>query len=533
MAKKKKLQVWLPLLLSLCVVAGMFLGYRLRGNMPSKRIFFVEKQKPAQEVLDLVRSRYVDKVNIDSLGVLAIESVLNALDPHSVYIPALKLPEINEGIEGVFLGIGIEFSILSDTVTTLRVLEGGPAEKSGLATGDKILSVNDHPVAGIGITSEKLKDLIQGRSGSTVKLELIHRGQTIEKEIKRGPVIVSSIDASYMVNDTTGYIRINKFSENTYKEFMKSMDGLNARGLKALILDLRDNGGGILTEAVHIADEFLDDNKLITYTEGIHSGKKEYRCDKPGVFEKGRLVVIINEGTASASEVLSGALQDWDRAIIVGRRSFGKGLVQEQYELSDGSGVRLTVARYFTPLGRSIQRPYEDGSEAYYHEIIDRFQHGEMESADSIHHEGQAIYTTANGRRLYSGGGITPDIFVPIDTLSLEKPVMRSLLNGSLNRFATNNFLKTQSSFEKLKTIDDYKRHYVVADSTLEQFKDEAKRDSVSINLNNHNQKNQLAIQIKQLTARLLWGSEGFFEVKNESDSMFTKSFGAITGLEK
>lgn len=525
---KKKLRVWLPLLFSMCVVTGMFIGYRLRGNMPNRNIFFVEKQKPVQEVLDLITRKYVDDVNVDSLGGVAIESILGGLDPHSVYIPASKLEEVNESLEGVFFGIGIEFSMINDTVTTLRVMEGGPGQKAGMKPGDKIIKVNDSLVAGNRTSADALKKLIRGKGGSKVKLMLLRLDREIEKEVRRGPVVVSSIDASYMANDTTGFIRINKFSDNTYKEFMAAMDKLNARGMKALILDLRDNGGGILTEAVHIADEFLGDNKLITYTEGAHAAKKEYRCDKPGVFEKGRLAVIINEGTASASEILAGALQDWDRAEIVGRRSFGKGLVQEQYELSDGSGLRLTVARYFTPLGRSIQRSYQNGNEAYYHEIIDRFRTGEMQSADSIVHPGKKIYRTASGRILYTNDGITPDIYVPIDTSVLDKPVMRTLANGSLDQFAADNFLANQDYFDRIKTVKDFITHFSVGDTLLKHFEARSRRDSIYFNLQNHRQMEQLAQQIKQLTARLIWGTEGFFETKNPTDPMFIKALEAL-----
>lgn len=530
MADKKKLQVWLPLILSLCVIAGMFIGYRIKGNMPNRGIFFVEKQKPVQEVLDLVHRKYVDNVNTDSLGNVAIQSILNGLDPHSVFIPVKRLQQLNEDLEGVFFGIGIEFSIINDTTNTLRVIKGGPSETAGLQVGDKFITVNDSLIAGNHTTVETIKDLIGGKGGSIVNVTLMRKGKEIRKEIKRGPVRLYSVDAAYMINDTTGFLRINKFSETTYKEFMAAMDTLNRRGMKSLILDLRDNGGGILTEAIHIADEFLDDTKLITYTEGAHSPKKEYKCDKEGVFEKGKVVVVINEGTASASEVLAGALQDWDRATIIGRRSFGKGLVQEQYELSDGSGLRLTVARYYTPLGRSIQRSYKNGNEAYYHDILDRFKHGEMESADSIKHAGQKKYTSASGRTLYGGGGISPDIFVAVDTLLFEKPVMKALMAGTLNEFVYYNYLNYPSAFKGLNTSTDFKMNYTVNDSVLHRFKQFAEKDSIYINLNNANQKYQLAVQIKILTARLIWGTEGFFETKNNSDSMIIKSLEVIDG---
>lgn len=528
MANKKKLQVWLPLLLSLCIIAGMFIGYRLRGNMPNRSIFYVEKQKPVEEVLELINKKYVDSVNTDSLGTLAIQTILSGLDPHSVYIPAKDLQQVNEGLEGVFFGIGIEYSIIQDTVVALRIIEGGPAKKSGLIPGDKFIRINDSLVAGNHTSNETIRNLSRGKAGSLVKVQLLRNGELLEKEIRRGPVMLFSIDAAYMVDDTTGFIRINKFSETTYKEFMKAMDTLNSQGMKALILDLRDNGGGILTESVHIADEFLDGNKLITYTIGAHSPKKEYRCDKKGVFEKGKLVVIINEGTASASEVLAGALQDWDRATIVGRRSFGKGLVQEQFELNDGSGLRLTVARYYTPLGRGIQRSYKNGNEAYYHEILNRFRTGEMESGDSIKHQGQKEFKTADGHILFSGDGITPDIFVPLDTLEFERPVMKALIKGTLDRFVFQNYMRHISQFEKIKSIKEYKSSFRADDATLHNFKDFAAKDSIFIDLANHNQRQQIENQIKKLTAQLLWGNLGFFEIKNPTDSMFTKSYEAI-----
>ena len=524
MANKKKLQVWLPLLLSLCVIAGMFVGYRIRGNMPNKGIFYVEKPKPVQEVLDLIQRKYVDDVNVDSLGSIALQTILDGLDPHSVYIPKQQLQEVNEDLEGLFYGIGVEFTVINDTTNIIRIIEGGPSEKAGLKTGDKFLKVDDSLIAGNHTSEESLKDLMRGKGGSKVTVTLMRNGDVIKKEITRGPVRLYSIDASYMVNDTTGYIRISKFSETTYKEFMSAMDKLHPLGMKALILDLRDNGGGILTEATHIADEFLDQDKLITYTEGAHSPKKEYRCDKDGVFEKGTLIVLINEGTASASEILSGALQDWGRATIVGRRSFGKGLVQEQYELSDGSGLRLTVARYYTPLGRSIQKPYSNGNEDYYHDILNRYKHGEMESADSIKHTNQQKYISKTGKILYGGGGITPDIFVPVDTLAFEKPVMKALLKGTLNEFVYLNYVAHQNNFTQFKSPTQFEEKYFPTDSVLLRLQAFAKKDSIQFNLSDANQKSQLEKQIKVLTARLIWGTEGFYEVKNVFDPMLDSS---------
>lgn len=528
MANKKKLQVWLPLLLSLCIVAGMFIGYRIKGNMPNRGIFLLERQKPLQEVLELINRKYVDEVNIDSLGNIAIETILSGLDPHSAYISPPKLQEINESLEGIFFGIGIEYSVIHDTSTALHVIQGGPAQKAGLLPGDKFIRIDDSLVAGNRTNAETFRRLTRGKAGSMVKVDLLRNGKPLTAEIKRGPVRLFSIDAAYMVDDTTGFIRINKFSETTYKEFMEAMDTLGNRGMQALILDLRDNAGGIFTEAIHIADEFLSGDKLITYTVGTKSPRKEYKANKAGVFEEGKLVVIVNEGTASASEVLAGALQDWDRATIVGRRSFGKGLVQEQYELSDGSGLRLTVARYFTPLGRSIQRPYENGSQAYYHDIIDRFKSGEMSSADSINYKGLPQFKTPSGHIVYSGGGISPDVFVSVDTMEFEKPVMRAVVKRTLDRFVFENFVKKQSVFSGMKTVDQFERGFEVDEPTLRHFAEFAVQDSVFVDLRNANQKHQLAIQIKKLTGRLLWGTQGFYQIKNQTDSMFTKSYEVI-----
>ena len=522
--RKKKLQVWLPLLLSVCMVAGMFVGYRIRGNMPETGVFFVNKERPVQEVLDLISRKYVDKENIDSLGTSAIQTILSQLDPHSVYLPAQELKQVNEDLEGQFFGIGIEFNIINDTINVANVLDKGPSQKAGLLIGDQILKVNDSVVSGTHINSTKLRKLIGGDAGEKVTVTILREGNQKPVIITRGPVPLYSLDAAYMIADTVGYIRLNKFSETTYKEFMNSLEKLQKQGMKSLILDLRDNGGGILTQATNIADEFLDDNKLITFTEGAHSPKKEYRCEKDGEFEKGKLIVLVNEGTASASEILSGALQDWDRATIVGRRTFGKGLVQEQYQLSDGAGLRLTVARYYTPLGRSIQKSYEKGIEAYEHDLIDRFKDGEMTSADSIKHTDEKKYTTADGKILYGGGGITPDVFVPFDTTSIEKNVMTILMNGTLNKFVYLNFLKHQKQFKQYTSPKIFDDKYVADEATLNDLKFYAEKDSVTLNINNPKEKALLQKQIKTLTAREIWNTEGFYEINNNYDSTIKKA---------
>ena len=527
--RNKKVQIWFPVILSLGIVAGMFIGYRINVNMPDKGIFFLQKQKPVQEVLDLIDRKYVDNENIDSLGGLAIQTMLSALDPHSIYLPARELKETIEDLQGLFYGIGVEFNILNDTTNIINVLKGGPSEKAGLKLGDKIIFVGDSLIAGNHTSSETLKNLLRGEGNSKVTVTIM-RG--IEKKIiiiSRGAIPLYSLDAAYMMTDTIGYIRLNKFSENTYKEFMRSMEKLQAKGMKALIFDLRDNGGGILTEATHIADEFLSGNKLITYTEGAHSPKREYRCDKEGVFETGKLIVLSNEGTASASEIIIGALQDYDRATIVGRRSFGKGLVQEQYELSDGSGLRLTVARYYTPLGRSIQKSYSSGFLDYSNDILNRFKHGEMSNEDSIKHTNEKQVVTASGKILYGGGGITPDIFVPVDTLGFDKPMMKALISGTINQFVYVNYLANQKEFSSFTTPKIFKDKFIVNDSTLKNFKKYAEKDSIFLNFSNSRQKTEAEKQIKTLTARQIWQTEGFYEISNSYDVIVNKALAIIS----
>jgi carboxyl-terminal processing protease len=520
----KKLQVWLPLILSVCMVAGMFIGYRIKSNMPNTGIFFTERPRPVQEVMDLIKREYVDKENEDSLGDIAIQAMLARLDPHSVYLGEQELRQVNEDMEGKFYGIGIEFNIFNDTINVLNVLPNGPSDKAGLQVGDKFLKVGDSVIAGVHITVEKIKKLLRGSGGSKAEILILRNRQQKAISIFRGMIPIYSLDAAYIITDTIGYIRLNKFSETTYKEFMQATDDLQKKGMKSMILDLRDNGGGILTEATNIADEFLSGDKLITYTVGAHSPKREYRCSKEGVFEKGKLVVLTNEGTASASEVLTGALQDWDRATVVGRRSFGKGLVQEQFELSDGSGLRLTVARYYTPLGRSIQKSYKDGITAYNKDLLNRFHSGEMSFADSIKHTDEKLYKTGSGKLVYGGGGITPDVFVAYDTLAFDKEVAKAYLKETLSNFVYTNYLIHQKEFNSFKTPKAFNEKYNVDAATLNNLKNYAARDSIYFNLGNAQEKDLLSKEIKILTARQIWRTEGLYEVSNPGDETIKKA---------
>lgn len=525
----KKLRVWLPLLFSIVMIVGMIIGYNIRNGMPNMGMFFTEKRKPVQEVLTLIETKYVDKENPDSLGDAAIESILDKLDPHSVLLPATQLQEVKEDLQGGFSGIGVEFNIFNDTINILNVVKDGPADKAGLQIGDKFLKVGDSVVAGIKITGDKIKHFLRGNAGTKADITVLRNNEQKHFIITRGMIPLNSLDAAYIVANKIGYIRLNKFSETTYKEFMEATLMLQKQGMHSMILDLRDNGGGILTEATNIADEFLDQDKLITYTEGAHSAKKEYRCQKEGIFEKGKLVVLANEGTASASEILIGALQDWDRATIVGRRTFGKGLVQEQYELSDGSGLRLTVARYYTPLGRSIQKSYSRGIKVYNDELLNRFHEGELIFPDSIKHIDGVAYKTKSGHVVYSGGGITPDIFVSVDTSGFNKAAGKIYTKGTIHNFVYNNYLGNKITLSAYRSPQEFEKNYTVDDATWNRFKIFATKDSIDINTINAAEKTNLQKQIKILTARLIWRNEGLYEVSNAEDPVVKKALEVLS----
>ncbi len=399
----------------------------------------------------------------------------------------------------------------------------GPSDDAGLLVGDKFLKVNDSLVAGVNITTEKIRKLLRGSEGSKVNILLLRNGNKKVVTVTRGMIPIYSLDAAYMITDSIGYIRLNKFAETTYDEFMQATQSLLKKGMKSMILDLRDNGGGILTQATNIADEFLSGDKLITYTKGEHSPKKEYRCSKDGIFETGKLIVLANENTASASEILIGALQDWDRATVVGRRTFGKGLVQEQFQLSDGSGLRLTVARYYTPLGRSIQKSYKDGVDAYNHDLMNRFHDGEMTSVDSIKHVDEKVFKTPSGKLVYGGGGITPDVFVPYDTTGFDKEVAKAYIKGTLNDFIYKNYLVHEQQFNSYKTPDAFEKNYKPDEGTLNDLKKFAAKDSITFTLDDK-EKSFLQKEIKLLTARQIWRTEGLYEVSNPDDEAVRKA---------
>ncbi len=447
----KKMQVWLPVLFAIVMVTGMLIGYQLKEKTSGSRFFNLSRRNSLQELVELINGKYVDRISADSINQLAASELLAHLDPHSVYIPADRLKEVNEELMGNFQGIGVEFQLYNDTVNVINVIKDGPSEKAGLQVGDKFIKVNDSvTIAGRHATADEIRKQLRGERNTEVRIQL-KRGDSLKDVlITRGVIPVSSIDAAYIIAPKTGYLRINKFADRTYEEFMQSMEKLQKQGMEQLILDLRGNGGGLLKEAVDIADEFLSDDKLIVYTEGGHSPRTEYHTRREGIFEKGKLEVLLDETSASASEVLAGALQDWDRATIIGRRSFGKGLVQQQFQLTDGSAVRLTIARYYSPLGRNIQKPYTKGKEQYEEELAARFHNGEVVKGDTAKPKGKA-YKTPGGRIVYGGGGITPDIFVPYDTSHIPAGLMKMYFKNTLGSFVYHYYVQNPSVFSNIQ----------------------------------------------------------------------------------
>jgi carboxyl-terminal processing protease len=526
--QNKKLQVWMPLLFAMVMIIGMFFGYKLNDKGAGSGFFSKEKGGSLADALELIRQKYVDSVNMDSLEGKAIREMINELDPHSVYFPPVELKAANEDLAGNFEGIGVEFNVFSDTVNVVYVIPNGPSDKAGLQVGDKILKVNDAPLTGREFSNDEIKNAIRGERGSKVNLLVARTGKQLEITVTRGTIPVSPIDAAYMIDKTTGYIKLNKFTETSYEEFMKALEQLQKEGLQNLVYDLRGNGGGFMEEAVDMVDEFLDSDKLIVYTEGVNSKKREYRCKRPGLFEKGELTILIDELSASASEVLAGALQDWDRATIIGRRSFGKGLVQQQYPLSDGSAIRLTIARYYTPLGRSIQRPYEKGRKVYMDELWERYSNGELSSADSNKISNGKKYETPGKRIVYGGGGIMPDVFVAIDTNRYQQQVNRMFINGSFNSFVYNYYLQHKPQIDQYKTAAEYADKFNNVEDMWNGLVRTVAKDSVNLSMISAKDKIELQHRLKALLARYRWRNAGFYQVLNADDEMLKRALETI-----
>jgi carboxyl-terminal processing protease len=511
----------------------------LKGIILASVMFAVSPAITAQDVqensqkfgrlLRLVESYYVDSANITDLTEKAIVSMLQELDPHSVYITKDEVEKMNEPLQANFEGIGITFNILKDTLLVLSTVPGGPSEKVGLAAGDRILGIDGENVAGIGLKNDDVMKKLRGVKGTQVDLKVQRRrsSQLLDFTIIRDKIPIYSLDASYMIDDETGYIKLNRFAATTVEEFQTAMVELKKSGIKNLILDLRNNGGGYLKAAIDLADEFLPGNNLVVYTEGINNPKRDYKATSQGAFEEGKLIILVNEGSASASEIVAGAIQDWDRGIIIGRRSFGKGLVQQPFYLTDGSMVRLTTANYFTPSGRGIQKPYENGLSDYRNDYQRRLEKGEMFSAESISFPDSLKFKTLiNGRTVYGGGGVMPDIFVSMDTSSMYRYYNQLQRSSVVNNFILDFVdINRDKLTRQYPDFGQFNKKFHITDDIIESLveagvKEGIERDQESINYTLEMIKKEL----KAFIARDLFTRDHFFMIYNQDDKTIVKA---------
>lgn len=485
--------------------------------------------KKLATAMQIIRYAYVDTINEAKLVENAIIETLKELDPHSYYISKEDLDAANEPLVGSFDGIGISFQIYKDTLLVIAPIHGGPSERVGILAGDKIIKIDGENSFGEEIDNQFVFDHLRGPKGTKVNVVIFRKGRSdlLDFTITRDKIPVNSIDATFMVDDEIGYIKLNRFSQTTYNEFKKSMALLKSRGMKKLIFDLRGNGGGLMQPAIQISDEFLSAGKMIVFTEGLNSPIEEYKSTARGSFETEDVVVLIDEGSASASEIMAGAIQDWDRGIIVGRRSFGKGLVQRPYRLPDGSVIRLTTARYYTPTGRSIQKPYDNGVEDYYKDLYNRLQNDEFLTADNIQFPDSLKYYTPGKRLVYGGGGIMPDVFVPVDTTRGSKYYTDLIRNGILNEFSLEyvdeNRLRILNKYEN---DDDYVKNFIITDSFLKQFTDFGIDKGVPVDEKGLDKSREtIKHALKGLIGRNLWTMDVYFKVMLKIDNGFQKAY--------
>jgi carboxyl-terminal processing protease len=509
----------IPLIVSVCLAVGLLVGGQL-NPAPSEEQFSYQgsQTKKLQDIMHLIDKKYVDSVDVESLFEETVSDMLHRLDPHSNYISAEDLQAANESIQGQFGGVGIRFFVIRDTVCVTNVVKGSPSEESGLKSGDKIVKVDGEVIAGTNISNDKVMKLLKGPQGTKVKVQLWRNGELINKTITRGSIPLHSVSASYMIDNEIGFIRIDQFSRNTVMEFRSAAAQLKLNGMKKLILDLRSNPGGVLSAAVGIADEFLEDGFKIVETRGEHVNDEVYRSTSNGMLHDVGLAILINSRSASASEILAGAIQDNDRGTIIGRRSFGKGLVQEDNILRDGSSVRLTIARYYTPLGRCVQRPYTEGNEAYHQDLSERVDNGELYQVDSSLFVDSLKYTTPKGKVVYGGGGIMPDIFVPFDSTGGSWYFTRLQVSPAFSAFA---FDFVHNKRNKWKDVNAFAQTFTVTPSLLDNFAAFAERehDIPKDRIGMRRSKKRIVNAIRSEIARQIWLEEGVYQLRNESDT--------------
>ncbi len=525
---------FIPFLLAICLIAGIAIGTFYANHFSGNKLGIINtSSNKLNALLRIIDDQYVDTVNMGELVEEAMPQILSELDPHSSYIPAKDLEAVNADLKGSFSGIGIQFTIQNDTIHVNSVIQGGPSEKVGLMAGDRIVEVDDSAFVGKIVTNSEAMKRLKGEKGSKVKLGVYRPGEKdlLHFTVIRGNIPVKSIDAAYMINEKVGYIKVNKFGETTYPELLIALAKLNQKNCEGLIVDLRGNTGGYMAAAIQMVNEFLPNNRLIVYTQGRKSPREDYNSNGTGSNQKMPLVVLVDEGSASASEIFAGAIQDNDRGTIVGRRSFGKGLVQQPIEFSDGSAIRLTIARYYTPSGRCIQKPYEKGKESEYElDLLTRYEHGEFFSADSIKQDETEVYHTRLGRPVYGGGGIMPDIFVPQDTTGMTSYFRMAANRGLIIRYTFDYTDQNRSTLQKYDTPEKMEA-YLQGQNLLNKFAAWAEKKGLK-------RRNNLMMKSRRLFEMSLYGNiiynmlgmEAYVEYLNESDKTVLK---AVEILEK
>lgn len=528
-----KKNIFLILLFALALIFGIFLGsVYVNPNLNafnSLYNFITGKNTKVNKILTLVKNKYVDNVDIDSMEDLAVNQILGSLDPHTVYLPANAAQQQNENLEGNFEGIGISYFLLQDTILVTYVRPYSPAQNAGLKKGDKIFALNGINFKPNTLNADFVVDKLRGKKGSVVKVSLFREGAKInDLKIVRDKILISSIDAAYLLNAQTGFIKITNFGANTDEDFIFELQKLEALGIKNLILDLRGNGGGYLEAAIALTDHFLANDKLIVYTQGLHEPRTYYKATANGLFENGKIALLVDEGTASASEIVAGALQDWDRSLIIGRRTFGKGLVQQQFVFNDGSAMNLTVARYYTPSGRSIQKPYKNGTAYYKDELNRRLKKGEFTSldstlADTALFSSKLKYKTAAGKPVYAGGGIMPDIFIALDT-NQQNSFYNAVLKQSLTtKFAYSTLIK-QTKIDAYSSAIDFINSYQITTQQYQQFKAYCNTFKIIANLNQLEiAKPLISKNLKTILVKYYYGDEGYYRYLN-NDDVFVKT---------
>lgn len=525
---------FIPFLLAICLIAGIAIGTFYANHFSGNKLGIINtSSNKLNALLRIIDDQYVDTVNMGDLVEEAMPQILSELDPHSSYIPAKDLEAVNADLKGSFSGIGIQFTIQNDTIHVNSVIQGGSSEKVGLMAGDRIVEVDDSAFVGKIVTNSEAMKRLKGEKGSKVKLGVYRPGEKdlLHFTVIRGNIPVKSIDAAYMINEKVGYIKVNKFGETTYPELLIALAKLNQKNCEGLIVDLRGNTGGYMAAAIQMVNEFLPNNRLIVYTQGRKSPREDYNSNGTGSNQKMPLVVLVDEGSASASEIFAGAIQDNDRGTIVGRRSFGKGLVQQPIEFSDGSAIRLTIARYYTPSGRCIQKPYEKGKESEYElDLLTRYEHGEFFSADSIKQDETEVYHTRLGRPVYGGGGIMPDIFVPQDTTGMTSYFRMAANRGLIIRYTFDYTDQNRSTLQKYDTPEKMEA-YLKGQNLLNKFAAWAEKKGLK-------RRNNLMMKSRRLFEMSLYGNiiynmlgmEAYVEYLNESDKTVLK---AVEILEK